>query len=383
MKKLCIFLTIALTFSIFAIFTPTVSRAEGYTVGITATAQHQSDTGNTNLPIDQNRLEVDYSLYKTINLEASLNGYNGEGVLTYVWKDTTNNANLVVATQANLTLDKVLDQDLANLMRMGIKTYQVTISNEAENINISQTITLEITSQNGKIILIESPKNLTTNSSGQYVINNNTNNILISSKMATTNDSAIPVWYYKTPNSSTYNFFSEGSNCTIIPKDLISSKNGYGVYKFFACCQINNNVYTSDTLEFVCNAGSAVDTEGHYSITSDIVPNSKAQVEAYAYTLKNAANDHLDFNKIIWFVEGEKVGAGETFTYEPTSNKEYSVSVKYQTADGFQTLAVTTTKPASTGTVYLIIYILAGALVLFVIFIINVKRLNKKRDVVW
>lgn len=196
------------------------------------------------------------------------------------------------------------------------------------------------------------------------------------------------LWHLKTPNSTAYkkiytvNKNNATGNVLENVNTYFSSENGFGEYKLFASAKTSAMVITSNVITFEVKAGELdLKNMSKYSITKQVVNNSKAEVEAFSFLLNNAKNDWLDYGKIVWYVNGEKTAVGESFVYQPETTESFKLEVKYETSN--TSIAEITIKPNSTGTIKLLLIIAGVVVVLSGIFAISVKALNKKRDVVW
>ena len=279
-----------------------------------------------------------------------------------------------------LTLNKSYSSSGSHLIYVGTKHYQVKISGDGIQ-EYSINLSVDISDTSNQIIVTSISQPLGVNQDGDYLISQKTPAFeaeAILSKLKV--DSTIN-WFLKTPNSSTYTLIAEGPICPITPSSLVSSTNGYGEYKLYAGAQSSSILYSSPIITFKAPAGD-LNQNLAYSITSKTVDNSKAEVEAFIFTLENAASDGIDFSKIIWYINNQKYASGESFTYEPTNNETFVVEAKYQSAS-LTSLATLETTPKSTGTLKMVLIIGGVIAVLSIIFAISVKTLNKRRDVIW
>lgn len=194
-------------------------------------------------------------------------------------------------------------------------------------------------------------------------------------------------WYLKTANSNTFDLFASSKNtCTITPSMLVNNENGFGVYKIYATCTSGDQIYYSTTLEFIVQAGEFMNTStgNRYIIATEAIPNTKAQLSAYNFTLKNASFDSLDFQKIQWRIDDQPVAIGENFKFEPTSNKTVTISAYYEN-QGVYTVACPSIEitPTSTGGITMIIVVVSVVALFAIVFFTSTYFLNKKRDVTW
>lgn len=382
MKKVHIFLIFALFFSFsFVFFNTSNVGAEGnYNIRITTDAVYRPETN-----LDTLNFYFDFSQNNVINFEAHI--YDGleelnVSNLTYSWIDLSSST--VICNEKTLSLTKEYFNDTKTIILIGTRKYQLTVNGEAfkKDITISVEILDDTNSQN---IITEFSRPLETNSAGEYVINNKTSEFTIKGFLADAKVNGTINWFLKTPNSATFDMFIQNGDCVIKPNELITSKNGFGLYKLYASVSTQSSpiLYTSKTIYFYASAGTPDESNmSKYKIITTIIGNSKSDLEAFTFTLDHASEDGLDFNKIIWLINDEKLGIGESFSYEPTKGEPITVKVQYQGAN-LATLDEITTTPRTTGTLKLLLYILGTVAVLSIIFTISLRRINKKRDVVW
>lgn len=380
MKKLnFIFLVLfAISFSIIYCNSHNANADADYKIQITTSANYSSLTD-----LAKYSFVAGYSDNNVITFQAHLfDGENESGIsnLTYKWieKSTGN----ILSNSEFLVLTNEYNSNSGYIITVGKKTYTIEITGEA--INKTADLVVEITDNAyGQIIETQISRPLETNSNGDYKITKNSTEFYINSILCKTPSTETINWYYKTPNSSTFDIYETNQkNCKITPANLVSSRNGFGLYKFYASAQSNATLYTSKIICFETTAESLNDDTTRYVITQKVIGNTKAELEAFTFTLENAEKDCLDFNKILWYINDVKVGVGESFSYEPTSGETFVVKAQYKGAS-LTPLAELTTTPKATGTLKLVLYVIGGVVVLSVIFAISVKILNKKRDVVW
>jgi len=384
MKKIKIFLLIFFAFSIFICFPNTKAKADGtYNIKISTDAIYSDETDLANYTFVANYEDNEYitfiaTLYEG-EIESSISNLN------YEWSEITSSQDengIVVSSSKNFVLDKIYNNDQQadlNLMKVGEKKYRVKITGDAVNCLVE--LSVRIDDSTGQIISTKLSRPLPTNTNGEYVLSNKSSYLTISAILCKPSVDHTINWYYKTPNSCSFDLYKENGDCNINPTDLITSNNGFGNYYFYASAQTSSVLYTSKMIVFNTTAGEVNDTL-NYSITKSVIANTKANVEAYTFKLENAAADGLDFNKILWYVNDQKVGKGETFSYEPTDTRPFIVKAQYQGANLIE-LAQMSTTPKSTGTLTMILYIVGAVVILSVIFAISLKIQNKKRDVVW
>lgn len=381
MRKFNIFLLILLVFSCFFIFDNKNTYAESnYTIKISTNAIYNTETTD----LDKYEFFADYESNNIITFVASL--HNGQtpvdtSNLTFAWYDITAKDNpIFLSANETLTLDKTYTSSGSHLIYAEKRSYQITISGDGIE-DIYANLTVNISDTKNQIIVTSLNKALNVNQYGNYIINKQTEAFEVNSRLSKSNVEATISWFLKTPNSSSYKLIAEGPTCAIYPYNLITSENGFGEYKLYAGAQSSSILFTSKLITFKASAGE-LNESLDYSITSKTIANTKAEVEAFTFTLDNAEADGIDHSKIIWYINNQKLGSGASFTYEPTSNETFVVEAKYQGAS-LTPLASLETTPQSTGTLKMILVIAGIVLVLSTIFGIYVKILNKRRDVTW
>lgn len=381
MKKINVFLLILLVFSCFFVFDSNPVLAENpYTIKISTNAIH--DTEQTNL--DKYTFYAEYSSNNMITFDASV--YNGDQLatdvaFTYSWYDVTNKENpILLSNSSSLTLDKSYTQTGTHLIYVGEKAYQVKVSSEGIE-DFSVNLSVNISDTTNQIIVTNISKPLGVNHYGQHLITKSTDSFEINAFLCKPKVDTTITWFLKTPNSSAFTLLAEGPTCAIFPYNLVNSENGFGEYKIYAGAQSSSILFTSKMITFKASAGE-LNEALNYTISSKTIDNSKAEVEAFTFTLDGASSEGIDFSKIIWYVNNKKYACGESFTYEPTNNETFVVEAKYQGAS-LTPLATLETTPKSTGTLKMILIVAGAVCVLSIIFGISVKTLNKRRDVTW
>lgn len=379
MKKIHIFLIFALFFSFSFVFfnTVNVNAESNYNIRITTDAVYNPETD-----LKSYYFNFGYSKNNVINLVADL--YNDvtpidSSDLTFTWKDLSTNT--VVNETKTFTLKKEYNEDTNKVITIGERKYRLSVNGPSISKDVDFSIDI-VDDVNHEIIITEISRPLETNSSGAYVISNKSSEFTIKALLAKTKVDCTINWFLKTPNSSTFDMFVQNGDCVINPSSLVNSNNGFGIYKLYASAQSSSVLFTSKVIYFYASAGELDSDISKYKIITTIIGNSKSDLEAFTFTLNNASEDGLDFNKILWYVNNEKLGIGESFSYEPTKGEPINVKVQYQGANLILLDELDTT-PRTTGTLKLILYILGTVTVLSIIFTISLKRLNKKRDVVW
>ena len=379
MKKLNIFLLLLLAVSCFFVNGNIHAKAEStYTIKLTTNAIYNLEKTN----LEKYLFYADYVDNNYITFDATL--YNGTDPvaldgLTYTWTDVTNEDNkTVLSNNSKLALDKICSETGSHLIYVGTKHYQISIT--GSGVEISQTLTVDITDTSNQIIVTKMSEPFGMDASGAYLIDKNSVPFQVQSILSKLKVDCTTNWFLKTPNSSSFDLLASGNVCSLSPASLVTSTNGFGEYKLFAGAQSSSILYTSEIITFKASAGTVVPE--NYHITSKVVDNSKAEVQAFTYTLENASLDGIDFSKVIWYVNGVRQAKGETFTYEPTNNEKYVVEVKYKGAS-LTSLGTIETTPKSTGTLKMILFIAGGVAVISVIFGLVVKAFNKRRDNIW
>ncbi len=383
MKKIGIFLLALMSFSFFIIFgssTNAPALADAYKIQITTTANYSaldSDLAN-------GVFSAGYADNEVITFEANLYANDSEVTyadLTYVWKDTTTASNPIeICNTKYLLLSKKITPEEGVTMMVGTKHYEVTIT--GSGINLSFTLMVEITDNADHEIVTTQISRPLEFQSGMYLINKKTEKFTVQAILSKAKVDCTINWFLKTPNSSTYDLIKENDDYDFIPSKVINSKSGFGVYKLYASAQSSSVLYVSKVIYFKAVAGELNSDLNNYAISKKVINNTKAELEAFTFTLENASTDGLDFDKILWYINDVKMGKGESFSYEPTTAETFTVKVQYKGTilTPIKELSVT---PHTTGALKLILYIAGGVAVLTIIFVISVKRLNKKRDVVW
>ena len=383
MKKCYIFLfalTLLFTYATF-INQKQVKAEANYNIKI-----FTPDIGNENTNLENFYFEAGYAQNQSLTFIAEL--YDGDsllnlGELTYNWIDLATEK--VVSENRSLVLNKAYNDNPSNVIMLGEKKYKITITADAIEIEAELTVSIfddvnhEIILT--KIVLANENEQLTTDVDGAYVLNNKSSVFTIKALLSKSKVDCTINWFIKTPNSSTFDLFYENGNCKIEPAKLINSDNGFGTYKIYASAQSSSVLFTSKIIYFKGIAGELNDSSD-YKIIKNIINNTKSDLEAYTFSLENAIEDCLDFNKILWYINDIKYGKGRSFSYEPTTSEPFVISVQYQ-GPALVKLSELSVTPKTTGTLKLILFILGGVLVLSTIFMISVKTLNKKRDVVW
>lgn len=391
MKKINFLMIFLMIFSLFFVFNTKPAYADESVpqIKITTTAPCLDGTNTSN-----GTFKIGFASNQSITFECTLSLDDAIGgqtaiqdnSLNYEWldytKDSQNPTSLQNGAQNTLVLTKTIDVNNLKSITVGTRVFGVHVTGGELNYDLYNYFNVEIVDNSAhELILTELSRPLEKNTNGAYIISTNSEYINILSRLTTVEDSIVS-WYYITPDTCSYESYptaTDGS-CNIVPASLIGD-HGYGKYMFFAIATKNSVTYTS---KIVCFEAVAQDlkVENNYYISKKVIDNSKTDIEAFTFTLENARMDGLDFNKIIWCVNDVKMGKGESFSYEPTKTDTFIVSAKYQGASLTPLTDISIT-PKTTGTLKLILIIGGAVAVLSLIFGISVKRLNKKRDVVW
>lgn len=379
MKKLQFFIIFAIFLSFsFVFFNVKTVKADGnYTIKITTDAICTSET-----ELDLNYFNIGYSQNNIINFSAEIfeDGTKlNSSDLTYKWY--IYNTDTIICTNQVFTLKKEFSENLNNVIMLGERKYTLNISGTNFNKDVHFSIDI-VDDSSHEIILTKLSRPLETNDQGAYVVTNKTSKFTIQALLSKAKVDCTINWYLKTPNSSTYDMVVINGDFVVDPSKIITSENGFGTYKIYASAQSSSTLYTSKTIYLEAVAGELSTDLSKYTINKTIIKNSKSELEAFKFTLDNADKDGLDYNRIVWFLNNKKVAIGQNFSYEPTTSETFVVSVQYQNAN-LVFLDETQTTPHTTGTLKFVLYIAGAVIVLSAIFAISVKRLNKKRDVVW
>lgn len=379
MKKLHFFIIFAVIFSFsFVFFNFNTVKADGeYSIKITTDAVCTKDTN-----LDLNYFNIGYSQNNIIKFSAKVFEGNTEldaNDLTYNWY--VFNTETVVCSNPVFTLKKDFSENLQEIIMLGEKKYTLKVSGTNFNKNVDFSIDV-IDDSSHEIILTKLNRSLETNDQGAYVVTNKTSKFTIQALLAKSKVDCTINWYLKTPNSSTYDLMVINGDFVVDPSKIITSENGFGTYKIYASAQSSSVLFTSKIIYLEAVAGELSTDLAKYTINKTVIKNSKTELEAFTFSLNNATEDGLDYNRIVWFLNSKKVAIGQNFSYEPTTSEAFVVSVQYQNAN-LVFLDETQTTPRTTGTLKFVLYISGVVALLSIIFAISVRRLNKKRDVVW
>lgn len=386
MKKYTIFCLFLLTLCVMPYIFQNDVYAEltGYTINITS--QIANDDSGQYIDTDKfnsatNTFTADYSDF----IETGSISFVGSAVaseettvvpaFTYEWK---NSAGDVLTNSANLVLYKNASTTAQSLILIGETKYVFTITNTTDNSSEQKVITVKITDSNNAcdlhMFLPTVPAEVTNASS----------ELKFSAKLPIVNGSAIN-WYLKTPNGTAYNLVQSNSEEYLFrPSAVVNNKNGFGTYKVMAIGYNKNtkSYYYSTDYEIIGTEATKNLVTSDYTIAVRVIDNTRANIEAYEYSLTNSSN--LNCENIVWYINNIKYATGSTFIYEPSDTDAYKVVAKYKRTDGTITeIATHRQEPNATGTEQLIIYIVVAVAILSAIFAVSIIVTNKKRDVVW
>lgn len=385
MKKRVIFCLFLLTLCIASFKLPSMAFAEIDESTIILSAKTATSYGEDY--VDNGAFNSETSTY-TSDLEVFGNdgsillsvavGTDGIGAYTYQWK---NSNGFVLSNSAELILHKKIESMSNEPIMVGDSTYTVTIIN-SDGESAEKSILVRI-SDNKLLSTIQSfaineiPESITNSSSALSFYAK----LPVVSGVTTT-------WQIKTPNATSYRDIATTEKFTFDPSQMLTPENGYGEYRLFAIAHDSktSKTYYSKTFTINASAPELGANTSAYTISSTVVDNSKANIEAFKFTLSTTAN--LNVDNIYWYVSENdvlvKTSTGDFFVYEPTTTDAFKVVAKYKTpSNNLIELASYRGSPQVTGTHILIIYIVVAVAVLSIILAISIKITNKKRDVVW
>lgn len=384
MKKMHFFAIFLLIATIFTFCPKQIAYGElnGYTINVfaqfaTGSSGNYSDCENFNAVT--NTLLEDYSTFGTngsliFTGQAVANG-KANSTLAYEWKTPSG---AVLTNSSSLILYKNAENPEQPLIMIGETKYVLTITNTQDNSFSQIVVTTKITDTSSTCQL------LTYTPTIPAEVNSLSDNLSFSAKLPIVNGTTIN-WYLKTPNSSSFNIVkSNVENYVFTTSSIINNANGFGTYKLMAIAYNKNtkNSYYSKTIEINGVETAKTIVQADYTINVKKVDNTKANIEAFYYTLSNSTN--LNEQNIFWYINSTRMHSGSSFTYEPLNTDAYKIIVKYQKADGtLIELSNLKQEPATTGTYILIIYIGVAVVILSTILAISIIITNKKRDVVW
>jgi len=385
MKKLHFFAIFLLIATVFTFCPKQIAYGElsGYTINIfakVATSQSGNYTDSENFNAVTNTLSDDYSSFGTdgsiiFTGQAVATGEENSSTLAYEWKTSSGE---VLTNSSSLILYKKAQTQEQPLIMIGETKYVLTITNSQDSSYSQIVVTTKITDTSSTCQL------LTYTPTIPAEVNSLSDNLSFSAKLPIVNGTTIN-WYLKTPNSSSFNIVkSNVENYVFTTSSIINNANGFGTYKLMAIAYNKNtkNSYYSKTIEINGVETAKTIVQSDYTINVKKVDNTKANIEAFYYTLSNSTN--LNEQNIFWYINSTRMHSGSSFTYEPLNTDAYKIIVKYQKADGtLIELSNLKQEPATTGTYILIIYIGVAVVILSTILAISIIITNKKRDVVW
>ena len=318
-----------------------------------------------------NVLSVDYaSLDDDFKVTFVTNAISGAAQ----WKK--NDVAMEYQNEYQLTLYKTTSNKL-QLILVGETRYSFVLIEDGEEQSIDIIVRITDETDARKIIF-----NTTLN---PQQISNNTPTIYFTALLPSTKSHTI-TYYVKTPNANEYRALQSSSNVyEFNPSKFINSKNGYGLYSFMAMSvetlsSIKTKIHYSQTFNYTASVDT-IDVE-RITISSEIVQNTRARVEACKFTLNNANN--IDYNLVHWYIGEKLYCVGSSFVYEPVSTDAYRVVAKYATSSDILTeLDSLRIEPQTTGTNLLILYVGIGVAVISLFFAISIIITNKRRDIAW
>lgn len=385
MKKLHFFAIFLLIATVFTFCPKQIAYGElnGYTINIFAQFATDSSSNYSdceNFDAITKTLSDDYSSFGTdgsiiFTGQAVATGEENSSTLAYEWKTSSGE---VLTNSSSLILYKKAQTQEQPLIMIGETKYVLTITNSQDSSYSQIVVTTKITDTSSSCKLLTYAPTIPAE------VNSSSDNLSFSAKLPIVNGSVIN-WYLKTPNSSSFNLVkSNVENYVFTTSSIVNNLNGFGTYKLMAIAYNKNtkNYYYSET--FKINGAETAKTviQTDYTINIKKVDNTKANIEAFHYTLNNSAN--LNEENIFWYINSTRMHTGASFTYEPLNTEAYKIIAKYQKADGtLIELSNIKQEPATTGTYILIIYIGIAVVILSAILATSIIITNKKRDVVW
>lgn len=386
MKKYAIFclFSLILCVSPFILQNKVYAELVGYTINISS--QIANDNSGQYVDTDKfnsatNTFTADYSYFietgsiSFIGSATASEETTTQPSFTYEWK---NSAGDLLTNSSNLVLYKNATTTAQSLILIGETKYVFTIKNTADNSSEQKVITVKITDSSNTCDLHMFIPTIPAE------VSNASSELKFSAKLPIVNGSVVN-WYLKTPNGSAYNLVQANSEeYSFLPSELVNNKNGFGTYKIMAIGYNKNTktYYYSTDYEITGTEATKNLVTSDYTIAVRVIDNTRANVEAYEYSLTNSSN--LNCENIVWYINNIKYATGGTFIYEPSDTDAYKVVAKYKKTDGTITeIATHRQEPNATGTEQLIIYIAVAVAVLSAIFATSIIITNKKRDVVW
>lgn len=385
MKKILIFSLFLLSLVFCSVPATSSANAEiaGFSASISAKVANSSAnqfTETDKFSTLTNTFNADYAYFidsGAICFSASLtpDGDNNASIMpVYEWKTSSGT---IVSTSSDLVLKKTISSPTDPMIIIGESRYVCTITNLADGSFEEVGVTVKITDSN-------TCKMQTFSSNIPESVTKLNSILSFFAKLPIASGTTIN-WYLKTPNSTEFSLvLSNSETFDFEPASLINAQNGYGKYQIMAIGNNKNtNQYYYGKIYSIFGTTPNPDfAETKYNISSKIVENTKANIEAFKYTLTNIQN--LNPDQIYWYINNTRMSSGTTFTYEPQATDAYKIIAKYKNDDGtIIELDTIKQEPKVTGTYILFIYIGAGVLALTIIFSISIIVTNKKRDVVW
>lgn len=292
----------------------------------------------------------------------------------YKWQSATGK---VVSHSANLTLYKTSNWFDTQLISFGETRYKLTITDEQGN-TLEKAISVRITDN------LNACKLFTYDPIIPAEVNSLSEPLEFSAKLPIVNGTSIN-WYVKKPNSANYILAETNKEQFVFdPAVMVNNQNGFGEYQVLAIAQNKNTKKYYYSKTYFINAvekATSINQE-EYKIISKVINNTKAKIEAFKYSIQNSEN--LNVENIYWYLNDVRVATGETFTYEPTTTDVYKIIAKYKKSDNaIVEIGTHRETPNATGTLELILVLLACGVVLSAIFATSIIVTNKKRDVIW
>lgn len=385
MKKIVFFCLFLLSFAILMPIFPQHAAADisGYSINFTA----KSYNSNTGEYLDAEGFNPATSVFAAdysdianagsitfIGKEVAIGEEATSKTFTYKWQSASGQ---IMSNSSNLTLYKTATEYDTPLIAVGETRYKLTITDESNNI-LEKAISVRITDTYNSCSLCTFDPIIPAE------INSSSTPLVFGAKLPIVNGTSIN-WYLKTSKSTNYVLMAANKEQFVLdPSSTINNQNGFGTYQIIAIAYNKNTkqYYYSKTYSLNTIERSTSIDQSQFKIVSNVVNNTKAKIEAFSYSIENSEN--LNVENIIWYLNDIRVGTGETFTYEPTTTDAYKISAKYKKSDNaIVEIGTLREVPGATGTLELILWILAGVAVLSAIFAASIIITNKKRDVVW
>lgn len=378
MKKILILSLIALCLSFCPFFISNVASAD--IEGVNITVKYTDTSTHSQSTLEGDTYTRDYStIYQNqnylISFVANVTGDNGD--LSYVWRDSNN---VELSNNKTLTLYRwqQLNPDSPNVILVGRSTYTLTATKTVNGqtsteqkkitVNITDDTNVLTTAKIGTKKVAPTTVNAETESFDFY-------NFLPIANTYTTS------WLLKAPNSNQYEVASEEKSFTFNPAKIINAQNGYGDYILMTkSVDSRKNTFYSNEFRIQATPLQFLARDS-YEIQSSIIANSKANVEAFEFTINN--QDTLNPENLYWYINNVKICSGFKLIHEPTNTEAFRVTVKYRNEGSLTELTTITTKPEATGMGVLIGVIVGSVALLSAILAFSIIKQNKKRDVIW